>query len=137
MTEETRPAGSTSATPPEEVGRRLLALREEFGYSLRDVERRSDGQIRTSHLSQVETAKVVSPSISFFRELAHVYGMTLPELLLQIGLADKPTSPDERSRQQLMALAHMSEMTASQQEEALRFMKWMLQNGVTDDRPAP
>jgi transcriptional regulator with XRE-family HTH domain len=127
---------STCVDGIDALGQRLQALRAKYGYSLREVERRSEGQIRSSHLSQIETGRVSSPSLSFLRELARVYHMSLADLILELDLADTPGQSDGHSPQQILALAHMSEMTEAQQDEAVQFMRWIFNRDEDKDDSA-
>jgi transcriptional regulator with XRE-family HTH domain len=96
----------------------LRAAREASGLSLRDVERRT--AIRNAHVSQLETGAISKPDMALLWELASVYELDFDDLL---RLAGYPAGAERGERQRLsVALRALGELTAAEQEEALRFM---------------
>jgi transcriptional regulator with XRE-family HTH domain len=74
------------------VGEVLAMKRAIEGWSLRDVERRSNGRLKSGYLSQLESGKV-SPAVSTLYVAATAYGLGLTDLLDRAGL----TSTDQGS----------------------------------------
>ena len=101
------------------LGDTLKAARAAAGLSLRDVERRTG--IRSGHLSQIETNVIARPEMAILWELAAVYGLDFGRLLALAGYGGGEHSGRQRQRM-TVALRAMSELSAAEQSEALRFM---------------
>ena len=84
----------SSAMPPETLGETLKAARAAAGLSLRDVERRAD--VKSGHLSQIETGAIAKPEMAMLWDLAAVYGATI---------AACSRSPGTRRRRDVRAAA--------------------------------
>jgi len=61
-------------------GQWLKARREELGYSLRDVERITEGAISNAALSQIESGKIEKPNIIIVAHLSAAYGLPSGEV---------------------------------------------------------
>ena len=120
------------------MGTAISELRKKAGLSLREVERRSGGHIRSSHLSQVETGKIAEPSLSFLRELAGVFGWTFAGLLRFLKIIDPDRAGDLTSEQRLV-LTYFTEFDPELRQQALEYMglmaKW--RPSRPDERQGP
>jgi HTH-type transcriptional regulator, competence development regulator len=83
--------------------------------SLRDVERAVG--IRNAHLSQLETGRITKPEMALLWELATLYRLDFAELLELAGY-----SSPQLGRRMTVALRALGELTADEQEDALRYM---------------
>ena len=101
------------------LGDTLKAARAAAGLSLRDVERRTG--IRSGHLSQIETNVIARPEMAILWELAALYGLDFGRLLGLAGYGGGEQSGRQRQRM-TVALRAMTELSAADQSEALRFM---------------
>lgn len=54
--------------------------RMKLGYSLRDVERITNGKISNAYLSQIETGKIKNPSLGVALTLAAALGISFDDL---------------------------------------------------------
>jgi transcriptional regulator with XRE-family HTH domain len=107
------------------VGQLLQSLRTERGWSLREVERRSDGLLRSSHLSQIETGRVQEPSLSVLRLLASVFGMSFADLLARLDvLEDREPALDS---DEALVLSFYSDIAPERRDEARDYLKWLAQ----------
>jgi HTH-type transcriptional regulator, competence development regulator len=102
------------------LGRTLAGGRARSGLSLRDVERRTG--IRSGHLSQIETERIVKPELAMLWDLAALYALDFDELAALAGYAGEQTSSDRQRRRMTVALRAMRELSPAEQTEALRFM---------------
>lgn len=109
-------------------GENIRRLRDALGLSLRDVEKLTEGQLRSGHLSQIETGQVRNPSLSVLRELAKAFGMKMPDLVAII----EPEEQDPSEATQLRAAALFRNIPLSQQAAALEFLTYLARR---DDPP--
>jgi HTH-type transcriptional regulator, competence development regulator len=98
----------------------LRAARRERCMSLRDVERAIG--IRNAHLSQLETGRIVKPEMALLWELAALYALDFGELVALAGYAGAADSSPQRRQRMTVALRALGELTAAEQEDALRYM---------------
>lgn len=66
---------------PEHLGTWLKAKREALGLSLREVERATEGAISNAAISQLETGKVLNPSLLTAAWLGVVYDIPSAEIM--------------------------------------------------------
>ena len=104
----------------ETLGAALRAARAESGLSLRDVERRT--QIKSGHLSQIETGTIAQPEMAILWELAGLYGLDFTALLRAAGLSSATETPGRKRRRMTVALRALEELTPREQAEALAYM---------------
>lgn len=71
----------------------LRKLREERGWSLRDVEAMTGGKVSNAALSQLETGKVAAPSFITVHRLASVFGVSLESLAEYAEVGAPPEPP--------------------------------------------
>ena len=58
----------------------LRNLRKERGWSLRDVEKITNGRISNAYLSQLESGRIDAPSIAMVHTLATAYGVDFEDM---------------------------------------------------------
>ena len=102
------------------LGAVLREARAARGLSLRDVERRTG--IRNAHLSQIETDTIAKPEMAILWELASLYEVDFGRLLALAGHAGGGATSGSQRRRMTVALRALSQLSPSDQEEALRFM---------------
>jgi HTH-type transcriptional regulator, competence development regulator len=66
----------------------LKSLRERQRMSLRDVEKESG--VSNAYIAQLEKGDRPAPSPDILKKLAHVYNITVRELLMRAGYLDEP-----------------------------------------------
>jgi transcriptional regulator with XRE-family HTH domain len=96
-----------------EFGRRLKAVREKNGDSLRQIERRSG--LNNGYLSQLEHGKIIHPSPSVLQKVAQGYGIRFEDLLQWTGYVTGPQA--EVTPKQAIALNTVSELGEPTDEE--------------------
>jgi transcriptional regulator with XRE-family HTH domain len=77
-----------TTSPPATIGDILRRAREAAGLSIREVERRSEGRIRNTYLSQLERHTIAQPKPQKLHELADIYGLPYEELAEAVGYVD-------------------------------------------------
>jgi transcriptional regulator with XRE-family HTH domain len=75
----------TLATAAWDLGPHLKELRNKMGWSLREVEARTNGVVHNAYLSQIESGRVKSPSVVLLGALAEAYGVALLTLMHRAG----------------------------------------------------
>jgi HTH-type transcriptional regulator, competence development regulator len=63
----------------------LKGAREALGLSLREVEHKTDRQIKNAYLSQIENDQVERPSPAILYQLAEAYGLDYGDLMQRAG----------------------------------------------------
>lgn len=114
------PASAQATTPYGEV---LRNLRLQHSWSLREIERRTGGSLKSGHLSQIETGKVAQPSLSVLRTLARAFGLEFSTLLNLLNYADEGAPPvlgDDR-----MALLYFRELEPGDREHVIGYMRYL------------
>jgi transcriptional regulator with XRE-family HTH domain len=71
------------------LGARLRQVREQAGWSLRDLEKRS--ALKSGYLSQLEQGKITHPSPSILRRVAEAYQLRFQDVLVWAGYANEET----------------------------------------------
>jgi transcriptional regulator with XRE-family HTH domain len=97
----------------------LREARQRRGLSLRDVERRTG--IRNAHLSQLETGTIAKPEMALLWELAVLYELGFDVLVRLAGYGEVGVFAERRQRM-TVALRALGELSAADQDEALRYM---------------
>ena len=104
----------------ESLGAKLAAARAEKGWTLREVERRTN--INNAHLSQLETGAIERPAPNVLWALSEVYGLDLNELMRLAGHVEAAAKATPGSVVGA-ALRELGEMSPDQQREVLEFMQ--------------
>jgi transcriptional regulator with XRE-family HTH domain len=109
------------------VGLQLRELRQNLGWSLREVERRSRGQVHNAYLSQIETGRVKDPSVELLATLAHLYGADLWQLMHRAGWVPehyRDDGPDpEPTGWDLLPRALFDDLTPDEVDEVVEYVK--------------
>jgi len=71
-------------------GEYLHKLRDERGWSLRDIQEKTKGEVSNAYLSQLESGKKNIPTLKVIQKLADAFGLPIEVLLKEAGYA----SPD-------------------------------------------
>jgi len=108
-------------TPPSEtLGQVLQRARRERGLSLRDVEGRTE--IKSGHLSQIETGTIARPDMAILWDLAGLYELEFGRLLALAGLTAPAQSSGRKRQRMTVALRALEELTPAEHAEALAYM---------------
>ena len=108
-------------TPPvDTLGQVLQRARLEHGLSLRDVEGRTE--IKSGHLSQIETGTIARPDMAILWDLAGLYALDFGRLLAVAGLTVPAQSSGRKRQRMTVALRALDELTPAEQAEALAYM---------------
>ena len=102
------------------LGPVLKQARLERGLSLRDVERAKG--IKSGHLSQLETGRIVKPEMALLWDLATLYGLDFAELLTLAGHGSFSDAGSERRQRMTVAVRALGELTAAEQQDVLRYI---------------
>ena len=101
----------------ESLGTTLKRARERHELSLRDVERST--QIKSGHLSQIETGVIAKPDMAILFELAVLYELDFAHLLGLAGLASAGGSTDRARQRTTVALRALEGLSPREHAEAM------------------
>jgi HTH-type transcriptional regulator, competence development regulator len=102
---------------PTPLGERLKAARHARGWSLREVESRTE--IRNAHLSQIETGAIERPDPNILHVLAGAYGLDFPDLM---RLAGHARGDDQLGVDATVAWRALEELSPEERRDVLAFM---------------
>ncbi len=111
-------------TEAESVGDYLKKLRRVAGLTLRDVEARTNSNVKNGYLSQVETGHIQRPAPATLWHLAEVYGVDYNQLLVRAGhRAPSDGMPvDVLEGVPLSAIAELNEEDKADLREFIEFL---------------
>lgn len=117
----------TTGSSTQRIGNHLRELRHNLGWSLREVERRSGGNVHNAYLSQIETGRVKEPSVELLANLASVYGVDLWQLMHRAGwvpehYGDDPPLP-EPTAWDLLPRRLFDDLTPDEVDEVVEYVK--------------
>src|SRR3954452_2021420 len=102
------------------LGSTLKKARTGQKLTLRDVERRT--QIKSGHLSQIETGVIAQPEMAILWDLAGLYGLDFATLLRAAGLSSAGEPAGRKRQRMTVGLRALDELTPREQAEALAYM---------------
>ena len=118
-TNQKKGAGAVST-----LGHHLAAIRNERGFSLRQVEELSNGLVSNAYLSQIETGRVRHPSPNILHSLAEVYKADYEQLMKMAGYIGTLSKKGSHSiRMATLASLNVSEAEEMELVEYLRFRR--------------
>lgn len=111
---------------PKWFGQYLKDLRNALGLTLREVEEKTNGEVKNSYLSQIENGDITRPSPDILYELADVYGVSYKELLTKAGhrVPEDDVPPKDRALGGL-PLRALRELDERDREELLQFLAYL------------
>ncbi len=105
------------------LGEELKRLRELKGWSLRQVEEKTNNKVSNSYLSQLESGAVKEPSPNVLYALAKVYGVSYPALMTLAGyVVPRPAGGNSTSRMSI-AFSAMN-LSSDEEQEVLDFVQF-------------
>jgi transcriptional regulator with XRE-family HTH domain len=104
----------------ETFGRFLNDIRKSRGFTLRDVERITDGQISNAYLSQLETGSIERPSAMKLHCLASAYAVDYNTLMEKAGFIAESATPINR-----VATSILGELTHEEEDQLLQYLTFL------------
>ena len=119
------PLKESSYEKMEKLGDFLRKKREELGFSLREVEKRTS--ISNAYLSQLEHQKIIQPSPSILEKLAKCYDVSYVQLMI---LAGHPIELKKTDRSRTFRTSRgLEEITKNEEKELLEFLRFLRSRG--------
>jgi transcriptional regulator with XRE-family HTH domain len=120
------------AYTPEKLGAFLRRLRQQRGWSLRDVEAKTGGKVHNAYLSQIESAKILRPSLETLVQLSMAFDIEFWSLVAESGLIpkdapQKPKGSQQRHPLEMIPRKKVEDLTFDELkliEEFIDFVKW-------------
>lgn len=113
------PARKKDDTTPE-LGKFLKDIRVSRGFSLREVERITEGKISNGYLSQLENGEIAKPSAIMLHRLSAAYGVDYGTLMERAGFVSESEAPVNR-----VATSILGELTSDEEEQLLNFLGFL------------
>jgi transcriptional regulator with XRE-family HTH domain len=113
------PPRTKDETPPA-LGKYLKDVRNSRGFSLREVERLTEGKISNGYLSQLENGDIARPSAVMLHRLAGAYGVDYAVLMERAGFITESATPANRA-----ATSVLGELTPDEEEQLLNFLGYL------------
>lgn len=98
----------------------LNDLRKSRGFTLRDVERITDGQISNGYLSQLEKGGIEKPSAMKLHRLASAYAVDYNTLMEHAGFVTESATPINR-----VATSILGELSHEEEEQLLQYLSFL------------
>lgn len=113
------PTRKKEDTTPE-LGKFLKDIRVSRGFSLREVERITEGKISNGYLSQLENGEIAKPSAIMLHRLSVAYGVDYGTLMERAGFVSESEAPVNR-----VATSILGELTSDEEEQLLNFLGFL------------
>lgn len=109
----------------ENYGEYLKALRESKGFTLRDVEKRTE--VSNAYLSQLESTKIKQPSPTTLYKLAELYDVKYEVLMEKVGYpVPKANAASIKSTKEESNVFHrIGKVTQEEERELLDYLKFI------------
>ncbi|MBX9784320.1 MAG: helix-turn-helix domain-containing protein [Chitinophagaceae bacterium] len=108
----------------ENYGEYIKALRESKGFTLREVEKKTD--VSNAYLSQLESGKIKQPSPITLHKLAGLYGVKYEVLMEKVGYPVPQPDNTLKSRKSENAVLHRIGIISKEEEmELLDYLKFI------------
>jgi len=120
------------AYTPERLGAFLRRLRQQRGWSLREVEAKTGGKVHNAYLSQIESGKILRPSLETLVQLCLAFDVDFWTLVTESGLIpkdapDKPKGSRQPHPLEMIPRKKVEDLTFDELElisEFIDFVKW-------------
>lgn len=107
------------------LGPYLRKARDDCGYSLRQVEAETNGQVSNAYLSQLESGKIAKPSPNILYTLSKALKVEYDELMRRAGYISESASSRSGNTKAPRGKEYAIEnLTADEETELLRYLKY-------------
>jgi len=103
-----------------DLGGFLKSIRKSRGFSLRDVERLTEGAISNGYLSQLENGGIDKPSAVMLHRLAATYKLDYQDIMKRAGFLTDADEPLNR-----VATSVLGELTSQEEDQLLAFLGFL------------
>lgn len=107
------------------LGPYLRKARGDKGFSLRQVEADTDGEVSNAYLSQLEGNKIAKPSPNILYALSKALDVEYDELMLRAGyISESTTTKNPKNKAGNDRQYAIENLTAAEENELLRYLKY-------------
>lgn len=109
----------------EGLGTQLRAIRQTKGFSLRDVEAKTEKSISNPYLSQLENGKIKNPSPHILHKLSSLYGVKYEWLMEAAGYFSPKGKSKAGHTMVGVALRGLNDLTPDEEIEVINFIRYV------------
>jgi len=113
----------TTPKPGSLLGSHLAAIRNDRGYSLRQVEGLTNNVISNAYLSQIESGKIQQPSPNILHALANVYRISYEQLMEMAGFIVGNREKGDVTHGRAATFAELN-LSDDEERELLEYLKF-------------
>ncbi|MEO1700629.1 MAG: helix-turn-helix transcriptional regulator [Pseudomonadota bacterium] len=107
------------------LGPYLRKARDDKGYSLRQVEAQTGGEVSNAYLSQLEGNKIAKPSPNILYALSKALDVEYDELMLRAGyISELASNKQPKNKSKGKRQYAIENLTAAEESELLRYLKY-------------
>ena len=107
------------------LGKYLASIRKDRGFTLREVEERTNKQVSNAYLSQIETSKIEKPSPNILNALSDLYEISFEGLMELAGYMMATSSRRSNERHGRVATFAEHNLTHDEEEELMRYLEFI------------
>lgn len=113
---------ASSVPSPSKLGQHLAAIRNDRGFSLRQVEELTKKVVSNAYLSQIENGKIQQPSPNILHALSTIYKTSYETLMEMAGYIVNQQRPGE-AHGKAATFAELN-LTEAEEKELLEYIKF-------------
>lgn len=118
------PHKERNATRPA-LGQYLASIRKDRGFTLREVEERTNKQVSNAYLSQLENKKIEKPSPNILHALAELYGVSFERLMEMAGYVSPSAKRTQEERHGRIATFAEHNLTPDEEQELMQYLEFI------------
>lgn len=107
------------------LGAYLRKARDDMSLTLRDVESVTKKGVSNAYLSQIEQGKIAKPSPSTLYTLSKALNLSYEELMARAGYLPTEDQVDHPSARRMEGRYEINNLTADEEAELLRYLKYI------------
>jgi transcriptional regulator with XRE-family HTH domain len=107
------------------LGQYLASVREDRGFSLREVEKATNKVVSNAYLSQIENDQIKKPSPNILHALAELYGVSYEDLMERAGFVTPTRSRSAHQRHGRIATFADQNLTEEEEAELVQYLSFM------------
>jgi transcriptional regulator with XRE-family HTH domain len=116
------------------LGQYLASIREDRGFTLREVEEATNKEVSNAYLSQIETGKIQQPSPNVLHSLADIYDIDYTQLMEMAGYITQTRPRKQNQRHGRLATFAEHHLTPDEESELMDYLKFIRGRKKSSDK---